>query len=195
MHDEIVLKLFDIGAVKFGNFRLKSGADSPIYIDLREIISYPNLLKDVAESMWKLISACSFDRMCGVPYTALPIASYLSVEYNCPLVMRRKEVKNHGTGKLIEGVFQRGQRCLILEDLITSGISVSETIQPLEEVGLQVTDVVAFLDRQQGGRQKLEQQGCSLHTVFTLDELLGILVKCDRIDQKTRQSVAHMMLV
>ena len=76
---EIFLKLYDIGAIKFGTFTLKSGLISPIYIDLRESISYPPLLKAIAEEMWKKVEDCPCDKICGVPYTALPMASYISI--------------------------------------------------------------------------------------------------------------------
>ena len=178
---EIILKLFDIGAIKFGQFKLKSGVISPIYIDLRETISFPILLNSTAECMWKKMESLKFDRLCGVPYTALPMASCLSVKYDLPMVMRRKEAKDHGTKKMVEGVFEKGQTCLIMEDLVTSGISVLETVHSLEEVGLKVNDVVAFIDREQGGREALESKGYHLHTVTTLTEVMNLLKQEGRI--------------
>lgn len=173
--NDIVSKLYDIGAVKFGSFTLKSGIVSPIYIDLRESISFPSLLKAIAESMWKQVAHKQFDLLCGVPYTALPIASYLSIAYDRPMIMRRKEAKEHGTKKIIEGVFSPGSTCLIFEDLITSGASIFETIAPIEEAGMKVKDVVVFLDREQGGRQRLEEKGYNVHSVLTLSQMLNII--------------------
>jgi len=186
---EIILNLYDIGAIKFGSFKLKSGIMSPIYIDLRESISYPSLMKSIAESMWQMIRHQKFDRLCGVPYTALPMASYLSVAYNCPMVMRRKEAKDHGTKKIIEGVYEQNHQCIIFDDLITSGMSVFETISPLEEAGMKVKDIVVFLDREQGGRKTLESKGYRLHAVVTISETLNILQKNGRIDQTTKDSI------
>lgn len=186
---EIILQLFDIGAIKFGTFTLKSGIVSPIYIDLRESISFPRLLKAIAESMWKMASHKHFDTICGVPYTALPMASYLSVAYDRPMVMRRKEVKEHGTRKMIEGVFKPNQVCLVFEDLITSGASILETIAPLEAAGMKVNDAIVFLDREQGGRQALELKGYRVHAVITLSEMLDVLLENNRIDHKTKDAV------
>jgi len=91
--ENLITKLFEINAVKFGEFKLKSGIMSPIYIDLRVIISYPKVLKMVAEAMWQKIENLNFDIICGVPYTALPIATAISLEHNKPMVMRRKRSK------------------------------------------------------------------------------------------------------
>lgn len=172
---EIFFQLQEIGAVKFGSFILKSGLESPVYIDLRRIVSYPNLLKVIAESIWKKAENLSFDRICGVPYTALPIASCLSITHNIPMVLRRKEAKNYGTKQMVEGVFDAGQRCLVIEDLITSGSSIFETIATLEGAGMKVEDIIVFLDREQGGRQRLEDKGYRLHAVTTLSALFKTL--------------------
>ena len=99
MIDKIILQLYDMGAIKFGKFTLKSGLSSPFYIDLRETVSFPLLLKEIAEALWSKIAHLQYDRICGVPYTAIPFASTLSILHEKPMVMRRKEAKEHGTKK------------------------------------------------------------------------------------------------
>src|SRR5262245_20610788 len=138
--DSLIYPLYKIGAIRFGEFKLKSGQTSTIYINLRKIISYPDLLRSVAEAMWNIMKPLQYDLICGVPYTALPIATCLSLEHNIPMIMRRKEKKDYGTKQIIEGEWKQGERSLIIEDVITSGSSVFETANDLEDAGVEVTD-------------------------------------------------------
>ncbi|MEC7840165.1 MAG: orotate phosphoribosyltransferase [Chlamydiota bacterium] len=179
---DIILRLYDIEAVKFGNFTLKSGIESPFYIDLRLIPSYPLLLKAVSEAMWSKIQFTDFELICGVPYTAMPIATVISMEHNVPMIMRRKEVKNYGTKKAVEGAYKTGQRCALIEDLITSGASIIETIEPLKSEGVIVKDVVVLIDRQQGGTENLQARKVSVHSVMTISDILATLLAAERIE-------------
>lgn len=176
----LALKLYEIGAIQFGEFKLKSGQITSIYINLRKIISYPQLLRDIAAAMWNAVSNCQFDLVCGVPYTALPIATCISLDHDIPMVMRRKERKDYGTKQLIEGVFTPGQRCLIIEDVITSGASIIETANDLKDVELVVSDCVLLIDREQGGRANLEKE-FNVHSILTISEALNTLLTSGRV--------------
>lgn len=189
----LVTTLFNIGAVKFGSFTLKSGIQSPIYLDLRIIVSYPALLETIGDAFWSQIENCKFDLICGVPYTALPIATVISVHHRIPMIMRRKEAKAYGTKKTIEGIYKDGQTCVIIEDLITSGASVLETVEPIEQELLKVRDIAVLIDREQGGRQKLESLGYNVHALLTMTEVLDILLEAKKIDAATRESVLEFI--
>lgn len=190
---QIAMKLYEIEAIKFGEFKLKSGIVSPIYIDLRLIISYPDLLKQVAKAIWSKVSELPFDVICGVPYTALPIATAMSLDHGKPMVMRRKEAKDHGTRKMIEGAFQKGEKCLVIEDLITSGASIMETIEPLKKEGLMVRDVAVLIDREQGGIKFLSEQGYTLHSVFKISEMLSTLEQHGKISSEQSREVQNFI--
>ena len=185
----LIHKLYEIGAIKFGSFTLKSGIVSPIYIDLRITISDPQLLVSIGKAMLDLVRDRSFQLVCGVPYTALPIATAMSIQQNIPMILRRKEKKEYGTGKLIEGIFSRGQKCLVVEDVITSGKSIFETIAPLKEEGLAVEDIVVLVDREQGGAKALADQGYRLHAVCTITSVVNVLLEERKINAATAASV------
>lgn len=185
----IILKLYEAEAVKLGSFKLKSGLTSPIYFDLRVIVSYPELLSEVADAIGERADRLRFDSLCGVPYTALPIATALSLKRRLPMVMRRKEVKDYGTKKEVEGVFQKGERCLVIEDLATSGSSILETAEALLRQGLEVSDAVVLIDRGQGGAENLAERGIALHAVTTMDEILETLHREGKLSQEKLEEI------
>ena len=187
--ESIALKLFDIGAVKLGRFRLHSGRVSPIYIDLRLLVSFPDAMRQVAAAYHKLLKNISFDRLAAYPYAGLPIGVAISLETDRPLIYPRKTAKSYGTGRQVEGRWEVGERAVVIEDLITSGESILEAVASLKAVGLQVSDAVVLIDREQGGREMLAEQGYQLHAVLTLSRMLAILESHGRIAPRQRQEV------
>jgi uridine monophosphate synthetase len=165
-------RLLSAGCIKFGSFTLKSGLQSPIYIDLRQIISHPQLLAQVAQAYLPILSTLQFSRIAGLPYAAIPIASAISLAGNYPMIYPRKEVKTYGTKAEIEGEYHAGETVVVIDDLATTGGSKFEAIEKLTGVGLVVKDVVVLVDRQSGAKESLAQAGFVLHAVLTITQLL-----------------------
>jgi len=185
----LVLDLADLGAVRFGNFTLASGIQSPIYIDLRLLVSRPALLARAAAAYAALLDRVPCDRIAGVPYAALPIGTAVAIAADKPLIYPRKEVKEHGLGKLIEGVWQPGERVAIIEDLITSGGSTVRTAETLRAAGLVVAHALVLIDREQGGVGNLADAGITAHAVLTLTQILDMLADAGQLDAAKRQEV------
>jgi uridine monophosphate synthetase len=169
---ELANGLLEAGCIKFGQFKLKSGLISPIYIDLRLLVSFPKLLELVGRAYLPILTTLSFDRLAGLPYAALPIATTLSIQGGWPLIYPRKEVKTYGTKAEIEGLYLQGDRVVVLDDLATTGESKFESIEKLTSAGMMVKDIVVLIDRQSGAAEALEIAGYQLHAVTTLTALL-----------------------
>ncbi len=172
---QFILELEKIGAIKFGKFTLKSGIISPFYIDLRDMISYPEMLDNVADFLVRRIKKMEFDVITGIPYTALPIASLVASKMKKPLIYMRKEEKAYGTGKKIIGKFKEKDKCLVIDDLITTGESKIETAEAMEKEGIVVQDFVVVIDRSANGKEQLKNAGYNLHSIMTLDKMLDTL--------------------
>jgi len=189
LREELILALHDIGCVRFGDFTLVSGQRSPIYLDLRLLVSNPQIMRKVAQAYAEILSPLTFDRLAAIPYAALPIGTAVAMEMGVPLVYPRKEVKEYGTRRGVEGGFEEGDRVVVLDDLITTGVSKLRAIAPLEEAGLVVEDVVVLVDREQGGAQGLAEHGYKLYAVLRLTEMLRTLTRRGRISPEQRDEV------
>lgn len=191
--EEFLLKAYELGIIKFGNFTLKSGIESPFYVDLRPLSSSPQLLKTLANNLLDLVEEAPYDLICGVPYAALPMGTTMSLASGTPLIIKRKENKGYGTKRMVEGVYHDGQNCLLVEDVITSGQSLLETISEIEREGLKVTDIVVVLDREQGGIQKLREKGYKVQTLFTINEVVEILHRYHRLSDAEMVRVKNFL--
>ena len=176
--------LLDAGCIKFGEFTLKSGLKSPIYIDLRQIITYPKLLEQIGQAYLPLLKELKFERLAGLPYAAIPIATAISLAGNYPMIYPRKEAKAYGTKAEIEGEYHAGETAVIIDDLATTGGSKFEAIEKLTGAGLLVKDVVVLVDRQSGAKESLEQAGYSMHAVLTISALLEYWESNGKVDKE-----------
>jgi uridine monophosphate synthetase len=175
--------LLAAGCVKFGEFTLKSGLKSPIYIDLRQVITYPRLLEQVGAAYLPILRELEFQRIAALPYAAIPIATAISLAGNYPMIYPRKEAKDYGTKAGIEGQYHSGDTVVVIDDIATTGGSKFEAIEKLTGAGLVVRDVVVLIDRQSGAKEALEQAGFHLHVVMTISGLLDDWEQTGKVEQ------------
>jgi orotate phosphoribosyltransferase len=192
---ELALDLHEIGALKFGEFTFKSGITSPMYLDLRLFISYPKLLKKVAKLYAGQLGDLEYDRLAGVAYAALPIAGAISLELEQPWIFMRKEglKKEYGLQKSLEGEFNKGEKIVMIEDLVTRATSLLEAIAAIEQHGLVVKDAVVLLDYRKGGAEALQTKGYNLHAFMTTRELIDIMYAEGRINEAKHKQCAGFL--
>jgi len=179
MPTKISKLLLECDAIKFGEFTGSSGRILPYYVDLRLIPSYPEIFHEIVDAYVELIEKdnIEFDRIAGVPIGALPFASAVAYKMKKPLLILRKEPKGHGRGKQIEGVLNKGEKVILIEDLVTTGGSVIKTKKVLEDCGAVVSDVFVILDRLEGGNENLKNSGLVLHAVTDTMNVISELKK------------------
>lgn len=190
-HQDLILQLYDVGCILFGEFVQASGAVFPYYIDLRKIISNPQLFQQVLNAYAGILQTLSFDRIAGIPYGSLPTATGLALQLNHPMIFPRKEVKAHGTRRLVEGHFDAGETVVVVDDILISGKSAMEGATKLQSVGLTVEDIVVFLDHEQGVKDRLGQNGYRAHSVLSISEVTQTLHQTGRISARQFQAFDH----
>jgi uridine monophosphate synthetase len=181
---DLILQLYDISCIMFGNYVQASGATFPYYVDLRKIISNPQVFNQVLNAYQEILKSLQFDRVAGIPYGSLPTATGLALRLNCPMIFPRKEVKAHGTRRLIEGEFSPGETVVVVDDILISGKSVMEGAGKLKSVGLNVNDIVVFIDHEQGVKNRLQENGYRGHSVLTMSEITETLYQAGRINEE-----------
>ncbi|MFN8641954.1 MAG: orotate phosphoribosyltransferase [Candidatus Binatia bacterium] len=167
--------LHRIGVVRFGEFTLKDGRRSPFYLDMRVLVSHPAALARVARALLQRAAGLRYDRIAGLPYAGLPLAVAMSLLAEQPMIYVRKEQKDYGTKKLIEGEYAPGERALMVDDVVTSGGAKLDAVTPFRDAGLVVEDVLVIVDRSDNATETLAAAGLRLHSVIDVRSLLAHL--------------------
>ena len=160
------------GALRFGEFTLASGKTSPYYVDIKKAVTKPEVLRAIGRGIAKY--AHRADRIAGVELGAVPIAAVVALETGKPFVMVRKERKDHGTSKDYEGDLVAGDRLLFVEDVVTTGGTLLKAVERMRAAGADVTEAVAVVDREEGGKEALAAIGVTLRALVTSEELMQV---------------------
>ena len=187
MKDKLIIELFNKKCIQFGEFTLKDGSKSPIYIDLKNIISFPYILNSILTLLYEKIQLLEFNRLLGVPYGGLVLSSALCSKYSLPMILVRKETKKYGLKKAIEGVYEPKDICLVLEDTISTGSSALDFINKIKKYELIVNDIIVICDRRKDS--KYDFGGRCIHSIFTINDVMNTLYKTKSIDTKTYDTI------
>ncbi len=198
MTDETVrvelCKILDrIGALQFGAFKLTSGRMSPYYIDLRIVPSFPDAFQKICDFyvgfIRKEVGEKNFDRIVGIPVAGIPFAALIAYNSRKPFLYTRKGVHLHGRQKRIEGILAPGDRVLLIDDLITTGLSLNKAAKAITAEGGVVNEAVVLIDRQEGGKEKLEKDGIKLHAMLDISEIVNTLCEIGTIDEEQMKTI------
>lgn len=190
---EICKILNKIGALQFGVFKLTSGKISPYYIDLRIVPSFPDAFQEICDFYVNFIKeeigVKNFERVAGIPVAGISFASLIAYRLKKPFLYIRKGVRLHGRQRRIEGVLAPGDHVLLIDDLITTGLSLVKASKAVMAEGGVVSDVVVLLDREESGREKLEENGIELHALLNMSEIANKLHEIGTIDEEQLKTI------
>ena len=194
---EMAKILTKIDALKFGVFKLTSGKASPYYIDLRVVPSFPDAFTQICdfyiEGITREIGVKSFDRIAGVPIAGIPFASQIAYNLKKPFLYVRKGLRRHGRKRRVEGILVSGERVLLVDDLVTTGLNLRKAAEAIRAEGGVVEQAVAFLDREEGGREKLAKNGIQLHALLKISEVAKILYDIGALDEESLKTITKQI--
>ncbi|MGC8895783.1 MAG: orotate phosphoribosyltransferase [Candidatus Bathyarchaeia archaeon] len=194
---EICRILKKIDALQFGVFRLTSGKISPYYIDLRIIPSFPDAFHRVCDFYLSFIKTEigteNFERIAGIPVAGIPFASLIAYHLQKPFLYIRKDIRLHGRQRRIEGIIAPGNRVLLVDDLITTGLSLRRAARAIRTEGGVVNEAVVLLDREEGGKEKLEKNGIRLHALLKVSEIATKLCEIGAIDEEQLKTILRQI--
>ena len=192
---QVGILLIKNNAIKFGDYILASGKKSPYYVDLRQTISSPITMDWIANSLTRIvlneIGKEKVDRILGVPTAGIPFATVVSQKLGIPLIYYRQARKEHGVRKKIEGILERNDRILVIDDLITTGESVIEAAEVVRDQGGVVNELVVLLDREQGGQARLRSSRIEPHVLFKISHAMKWLHTVGLIEDRIYETVTQ----
>ncbi len=190
---EVAKILTNIDALQFGLFKLSNGKTSPYYVDLRVIPSFPDAFRDFcdlyAETITREVGTQNFDRIAAVPVAGIPFASQVAYSLRKPFLYVRKGAKLHGRERRVEGILVSGNKVLLIDDLVTTGLTLKAAAEAVRAEGGVVTDAVAFLDREEGAKEVLQAAGIKLHTVLQIGEIADTLADMGTLDEESLKTI------
>jgi orotate phosphoribosyltransferase len=185
--------LSKIDAVKFGVFKLSTGKASPYYVDLKVVPSFPDAFREICdlymEAIKNQIGLKNFDRIAAVPIAALPFASPIAYNLKKPFLHIRKGVRRQGRERRVEGILASGDRVLLIDDLITTGLTLNKAAEALRAEGGVVTHAIVFLDREEGGEARLAEKGIKLISLLKISEVANALYDIGAIDEESLKTI------
>ncbi len=190
---ELCKILNKIGALQFGAFKLTSGRISPYYVDMRIVPSFPDafqaILNFYLDFIRKEINEKNFERIAGIPVAGIPFAAVIAHNLKKPFLYIRKGVRLHGRQRRIEGILTPGDRVLLIDDLITTGLSLRKAAKTITAEGGVVKEAVVLIDRQEGGKEKLKEEKIQLHAMLNISDIAIKLCEIGTIDEQQMQTI------
>jgi uridine monophosphate synthetase len=192
--DRVADALYLSGCLNFGAFKIKSGATSPYYIDLARVLSAPQQLCTIAEAasekIRQIMTIDKIDKLASIELKGALIVPSIACILNLPCVVVRKEEKVYGvTGRIAGSDVNNGDKILFFDDVISEGLSKVEGIKPLQELGARVKHLLVVVNREHGGKEKLEKLGYQVHALAKISDIVDSLYIGNHISKEQKDKV------
>jgi orotate phosphoribosyltransferase len=192
--DKVANALYSSGCLKFGSFKIKSGAISPYYIDLARLLSSPKQLCFIAdlaaEQVRQIMISDRIDKLASIELKGALIVPSIACKVNLPCIVVRKEEKAYGIlGRIAGADIAKGDNILFFDDVISEGLSKVEGIKPLQSLGGNVKHLLVVVNREQGGKENLEKLGFRVHALAKISDIVHSLYLNKHISKKQADEV------
>lgn len=192
-----IFQIYDIidktGSIKFGGFTLLSGEKSPLYFDLKRIISYPREFDIITDILSKKVKEMNPDKIAGASTAGIPFATAISLKTNIPMIYVRRQPKAYGTRSQIEGVIRKNENILLIDDVATDGDSELDFVRGIKNAGAKIKTLLVLIDHEQGAKEKLRRENINLICLITARDIINQLYRIKRIDGDTFDEVINYL--